>query len=109
MMNIYSLPCHHTLILSKLENVKGMVIFDAYYSYKNGSLTREKIRDEISLSAISEKWPQVEIKDKHDDSKPTWDVFNQLLDITPRGNFGNIGMCVFFCKNFLNYLLVVRQ
>ena len=72
-----------------------MVIFYAYYSYKNGSLTREKIRDEISLSAISEKWPQVEIKDKHDDSKPTWDVFNQLLDITPRGNFGNIGMCVF--------------
>ena len=75
-----------------------MVIFYAYYSYKNGSLTREKIRDEISLSAISEKWPQVEIKDKHDDSKPTWDVFNQLLDITPRGNFGNIGMCVFFAK-----------
>ena len=78
-----------------------MVIFDAYYSYKNGSLTREKIRDEISLSAISEKWPQVEIKDKHDDSKPTWDVFNQLLDITPRGNFGNIGMCVFFLQNLM--------
>lgn len=87
-------------MLLKLENVKGMVIFYAYCSYKNGSLTREKIRDEISLSAISEKWPQVEIKDKHDDSKPTWDVFNQLLDITPRGNFGNIGMCVFFFAIF---------
>ena len=95
-------------MLLKLENVKGMVIFDAYYSYKNGSLTREKIRDEISLSAISEKWPQVEIKDKHDDSKPTWDVFNQLLDITPRGNFGNIGMCVFFLQNFFK-LPSIRQ
>ena len=88
-------------MLLKLENVKGVVIFYAYCSYKNGSLTREKIRDEISLSAISEKWPQVEIKDKHDDSKPTWDVFNQLLDITPRGNFGNIGMCVFFLQSFM--------
>ena len=87
-------------MLLKLENVKGVVIFYAYCSYKNGSLTREKIRDEISLSAISEKWPQVEIKDKHDDSKPTWDVFNQLLDITPRGNFGNIGMCVCFFAIF---------
>ena len=53
-------------------------------------MTREKIRDEISLSAISEKWPQVEIKENQKD-KATWDVFNQLLDITPRGNFGNIG------------------
>ena len=102
-MNIYSLPC----MLLKLENVKGMIIFDAYYSYKNGSLTREKIRDEISLSAISEKWPQVEIKDKHDASKPTWDVFNQLLDITPRGNFGNIG--IFLAKFYETTFSLVRQ
>ena len=66
-----------------------------HYSYKNGSLTREKIRDEISLSAISEKWPQVEIKENQGD-KATWDVFNQLLDITPRGNFGNIGKNMFY-------------
>ena len=65
-------------------------IYIVHYSYKNGSLTREKVRDEISLSAISEKWPQVEIKENQKD-KATWDVFNQLLDITPRGNFGNIG------------------
>ena len=54
-------------------------------------MTREKIRDEISLSAISEKCSQVEVKEKNKD-KTTWDVFNQLLDSTPRGNFGNIGM-----------------
>ena len=64
------------------------------FSYKNGSLTREKIRDEISLSAASEKWPQVEMKGTNvtHDGKASWHVFNQLLDITPRGNFGNIGM-----------------
>ena len=68
----------------------SIYIYIVHYSYKNGSLTREKVRDEISLSAISEKWPQVEIKENQKD-KATWDVFNQLLDITPRGNFGNIG------------------
>ena len=73
---------------TKQKNIKFPLVF--HYSYKNGSLTREKIRDEISLSAISEKWPQVEIKENQKD-KATWDVFNQLLDITPRGNFGNIG------------------
>ena len=64
------------------------------FSYKNGSLTREKMRDEISLSAVSEKWPQVQIKGPNvtNDGKAYWDVFNQLLDIIPRGNFGNIGM-----------------
>ena len=72
-----------------------ILIYVVHYSYKNGSLTREKIRDEISLSAISEKWPQVEIKENQRD-KATWDVFNQLLDITPRGNFGNIGKKTFY-------------
>jgi len=39
--------------------------------YKNGSLTRERIRDEFANG--------------------DWDEFNKLLDSTPRGNFGNIG------------------
>ena len=67
------------------------------FSYKNGSLTREKVRDETSLSAISEKWPQVKMKQRGSEvwqeGKQSWDVFNQLLDITPRGNFGNLGKC----------------
>jgi len=42
-----------------------------FKSYKNGSLTREIIRDETSEGA--------------------WDLFSQLLESTPRGNFGNIG------------------
>ncbi len=41
------------------------------YSYKNGAATRERIRDEVA--------------------EGNWDLFNQLLDSTPRGNFGNIG------------------
>ena len=40
-------------------------------SYKNGSVTRERIRNEVA--------------------EGSWDLFNQLLDSTPRGNFGNIG------------------
>ncbi|XP_068209917.1 xylulose kinase-like [Palaemon carinicauda] len=44
----------------------------ALLCFKNGSLTREKIRDE--------------------NADGSWDIFNQLLDMTPRGNFGNIGM-----------------
>ena len=41
------------------------------FSWKNGSLTRERIRDESAGGS--------------------WDLFNQLLDSTPRGNFGNLG------------------
>ena len=41
------------------------------FSWKNGSLTRERIRDESAGGS--------------------WDHFNQLLDSTPRGNFGNVG------------------
>jgi hypothetical protein len=40
-------------------------------SYKNGSLVRERMRDEVAGGA--------------------WDSFNSLLGETPRGNFGNIG------------------
>ena len=43
-----------------------------YFSYKNGSVTRERIRDEVA--------------------EGQWDLFNQLLNSTPRGNFGNIGL-----------------
>ena len=68
-------------------------------------MTREKIRDQISLSAISEKWPQVEIKEKHE-NKATWDVFNQLLDITPRGNFGNIGSDIQISKEANSHILL---
>jgi len=44
----------------------------ALLCYKNGSLTRERIRDSKA--------------------EGRWDLFNELLDATPRGNFGNIGM-----------------
>ncbi|KAG1682898.1 Xylulose kinase [Nymphon striatum] len=40
--------------------------------FKNGSLTRERIRDDIA--------------------EGSWDLFNELLNATPRGNFGNIGL-----------------
>lgn len=41
------------------------------FSYKNGSVTRERIRNQVA--------------------EGDWELFNQLLDSTPRGNFGNIG------------------
>ncbi|XP_064475236.1 xylulose kinase-like [Ornithodoros turicata] len=40
--------------------------------FKNGSLTRERIKDDCADGS--------------------WDIFSQILDSTPRGNFGNIGM-----------------
>lgn len=48
---------------------------DAYMAllcFKNGSLTRERIRNNCA--------------------EGSWDIFNQLLNSTPRGNFGNIGL-----------------
>jgi len=45
--------------------------FMAMLCYKNGSLTRERLRDTVG--------------DK------SWETFNKLLDATPRGNFGNLG------------------
>ncbi|KAJ8976961.1 hypothetical protein NQ317_010158 [Molorchus minor] len=48
---------------------------DAYMAllcFKNGSLTRERIRNRCS--------------------EGSWDIFVQLLNSTPRGNFGNIGL-----------------
>nr|XP_022920709.1 xylulose kinase-like [Onthophagus taurus] len=44
----------------------------ALLCFKNGSLTRERIRDSCANGS--------------------WDLFNQLLESTPRGNFGNMGL-----------------
>jgi len=44
----------------------------ALLCYKNGSLTRERLRDSCADGS--------------------WDIFNELIDSTTRGNFGNIGM-----------------
>lgn len=44
----------------------------ALLCYKNGSLSRERICN--------------------DAAEGSWEIFSQLLDSTPRGNFGNIGM-----------------
>lgn len=41
-------------------------------SFKNGSFTRERIRDSAAGGS--------------------WQIFNELLDSTPRGNFGNIAL-----------------
>ncbi|XP_055928953.1 xylulose kinase-like isoform X1 [Argiope bruennichi] len=46
--------------------------FMALLCFKNGSLTRERIRDECA--------------------EGSWELFNDILESTPRGNFGNIGM-----------------
>ncbi|CAG5106525.1 Similar to XYLB: Xylulose kinase (Homo sapiens) [Cotesia congregata] len=48
---------------------------DAYMTmlcFKNGSFTRERIRDSAAGGS--------------------WQIFNELLDSTPRGNFGNIAL-----------------
>ena len=47
-----------------------MVLYS--FSYKNGSLTRERIRDSCANGC--------------------WKIFSELIDSTPRGNFGNIGL-----------------
>lgn len=46
--------------------------FMALLCFKNGSLTRERISNECA--------------------EGSWNLFNELLESTPRGNFGNIGM-----------------
>lgn len=48
-----------------VEHYMGLICF------KNGSLTRERIRNT--------------------NAEGDWELFNQLLDSTPRGNFGNVG------------------
>ncbi|GLV44319.1 uncharacterized protein CBL_12385 [Carabus blaptoides fortunei] len=44
----------------------------ALLCFKNGSLTRERIRNNCANGS--------------------WEIFNELLDSTPRGNFGNMGL-----------------
>lgn len=46
--------------------------FMALLCFKNGSLTRERI--------------------KRDAAEGSWEIFKELLNSTPRGNFGNIGI-----------------
>ncbi|XP_076384623.1 xylulose kinase isoform X2 [Megalopta genalis] len=46
--------------------------FMALLCFKNGSLTRERIRDTAAQGS--------------------WQIFNELLESTPRGNFGNLGL-----------------
>ncbi|XP_036143451.1 xylulose kinase isoform X2 [Monomorium pharaonis] len=44
----------------------------ALIGFKNGSLTRERIRDDVAQGS--------------------WQIFNELLESTPRGNLGNFGL-----------------
>lgn len=62
-----SLPQGHVLV-NPIELQKYMVLL----CFKNGSLTRERVRDICAGG--------------------TWDIFNKFLDSTPRGNFGNMGI-----------------
>jgi len=77
-----SLGTSDTLILSLKEPktlINGHIFcnpliennFMAVICFKNGSLTRERVRDESA--------------------EGSWSIFNELIDSTPRGNFGNIG------------------
>lgn len=51
---------------------KFVILIFEIFSFKNGSLTRERIRDSAAQSS--------------------WQIFNELLESTPRGNFGNLGL-----------------
>lgn len=44
------------------------------FSFKNGSLARERIQKECADGS--------------------WDIFSELLNMTPQGNFGNVGKSV---------------
>lgn len=52
------------------DNIKAIIIL--YCRFKNGSLTRERIRN--------------------DAAQGSWQIFNELLESTPRGNFGNFAL-----------------
>ncbi len=51
--------------------IKSLDHYMALLCFKNGSLTRERIR--------------------RDYANGSWSIFNELLESTPRGNFGNTG------------------
>lgn len=59
------LPQGHVLVSPVSEGFMLLLCF------KNGSLTRERIRNQCA--------------------EGKWDLFNTHLDATPRGNFGNMG------------------
>lgn len=61
-----TLPEGHVLI-----NPVDSEAYMALLCFKNGSLTRERIRDAVA--------------------EGSWEEFNRLLESTPRGNFGNMG------------------
>lgn len=67
-------PCPSYTLLSK----KKMFINNrnVLCSFKNGSLTRERIRDTYA--------------------KGSWEEFSRLLESTPRGNLGNFGKFIDF-------------
>ncbi|XP_047105155.1 xylulose kinase-like isoform X2 [Schistocerca piceifrons] len=63
----HTLPYGHVLC-NPLNSEEYMALL----CFKNGSLTRERIRDDCA--------------------EGSWNLFNELLDSTPRGNFGNMGL-----------------
>lgn len=59
--------------------------FKQLCSFKNGSLTRERIRNSAA--------------------EGSWQLFNELLESTPRGNFGNLAL-YFDAREILPPLLI---
>lgn len=70
-MNIYIYINDLEIEKISIYNKFVILIFEIF-SFKNGSLTRERIRDSAAQSS--------------------WQIFNELLESTPRGNFGNLGL-----------------
>lgn len=75
--SLHHLPCAFWCKLPEFVEIKitcshSCLSFGHLFSFKNGSLTRERIRDNCA--------------------EGSWDIFSKLLDSTPRGNFGNIGL-----------------
>lgn len=62
----------YTSYIIKYINLLLLNLRICQFSFKNGSLTRERIRNNCANGS--------------------WEIFNELLDSTPRGNFGNMGM-----------------
>nr|CAD7434366.1 unnamed protein product [Timema monikensis] len=60
-----------TLVLTLFHSPRQEA-YMALLCFKNGSLTRERVRDDCA--------------------EGSWELFNELLDSTPRGNFGNMGL-----------------
>lgn len=69
-------PSSYVGLLWYTQYLLVLLAIELYCSYKNGSLLREEYRNELADGS--------------------WDIFNQLLDSVPRGNFGNIGVLIYF-------------